>query len=81
MTVLVPTPEHLAPRMRTTRGEHVAPDAEPAALRGVPTRAFDQAVEQSRDGFPVDYLFRFGPTRALSRYAFALIERSLGRCV
>ena len=44
MTALVPKPEHLAPLVRTIRGERVLLDADLAALYGVPTKALNQAV-------------------------------------
>lgn len=43
------------------RGQKVILDADLAALYGVPTKAFNQAVKRNRARFPSDFMFRLTP--------------------
>lgn len=47
------------------RGQKVILDADLAALYGVPTKAFNQAVKRNRDRFPLDFMFRLTPVLPL----------------
>lgn len=43
------------------RGQKVILDADLAALYGVPTKVFNQAVKRNRGRFPSDFMFRLTP--------------------
>ncbi len=53
-----PRPENLAPLVYTIRGEKVLVDADLAALYGVATKVFNQAVKRNRGRFPSDFMFQ-----------------------
>jgi hypothetical protein len=44
--------------IRLIRGQKVLLDADLAALYGVPTKAFNQAVQRNLDRFPEDFMFQ-----------------------
>jgi hypothetical protein len=48
--------------IRGIRGQKVILDSDLAALYGVPTKAFNQAVKRNRARFPVDFMFRLTKT-------------------
>jgi hypothetical protein len=54
------------------RGHKVLLDTELAALYGVPTKAFNQAVKRNAERFPDDFMFRLtrAETEALNRSQF-----------
>lgn len=46
------------PRIHTVRGQRVLLDADLAALYGVPTMVFNQAIKRNLARFPADFLFQ-----------------------
>lgn len=54
----LPRPENLAPLVCAIRGEKVLLDADLAALYGVATKVFNQAVKRNRERFPTDFMFQ-----------------------
>jgi hypothetical protein len=48
--------------IREIRGQKVILDSDLAALYGVPTKAFNQAVKRNLARFPVDFMFRLTKT-------------------
>jgi hypothetical protein len=55
----VDTPAHPIERhIHTIRGQRVMLDAELAALYGVPTKVFNQAVRRNIERFPADFMFQ-----------------------
>ena len=44
--------------IRLIRGQKVLLDADLAALYGVPTKVFNQAVQRNLDRFPEDFMFQ-----------------------
>jgi len=61
MAKIAPRPENLAPLVQAIRGEKVLLDADLAALYGVATKAFNQAVKRNRTRFPADFMFQLSP--------------------
>ena len=55
--VAVLAPEAITLRMATVRGQRVIVDADLAALYGVPTKRFNEAVKRNLDRFPADFMF------------------------
>lgn len=51
-------PDPKLPPIHTIRGQRVVLDSDLAALYGVPTIAFNQAVRRNLDRFPADFLFQ-----------------------
>lgn len=49
------------PRILTARGQKVILDADLAAIYGVPTKVFNQAVKRNRKRFPADFMFQLQP--------------------
>jgi ORF6N domain len=49
--------EAVTPRIATVRGQRVVIDADLAALYGVPTKRFNQAVKRNLAKFPADFMF------------------------
>lgn len=45
-------------RILTVRGHRVIIDADLAEMYGVPTKAFNQAIQRNMDRFPEDFMFR-----------------------
>jgi len=43
------------------RGQRVMIDSDLAALYGVPTKVFNQAVRRNQDRFPADFMFQLSP--------------------
>jgi hypothetical protein len=53
--------DHIDRMILLIRGQRVILDADLAALYGIPTKAFNQAVKRNRDRFPPDFMFRLTP--------------------
>lgn len=52
-----PAPETIKLRIATARGQKVILDADLAALYGVPTKRFNEAVKRNEAKFPPDFMF------------------------
>jgi ORF6N domain len=52
-----PQLETITPRIATVRGQRVVIDADLAALYGVPTKRFNEAVKRNLAKFPTDFMF------------------------
>ena len=52
------TVERIESKILLIRGQKVMLDSDLAALYGVPTKVFNQAVKRNRKRFPPDFLFR-----------------------
>jgi hypothetical protein len=52
-----PPLEAVTPRIATVRGQRVVIDADLAALYGVPTKCFNEAVKRNLAKFPADFMF------------------------
>src|SRR6188768_2248287 len=48
---------HLSNRIATVRGKRVLLDSDLAALYGVPTMRFNEAVKRNHERFPEDFVF------------------------
>ena len=51
-------PEAITLRIATVRGQRVIVDADLAALYGVETKRFNEAVKRNLAKFPVDFMFQ-----------------------
>ena len=60
------------PPIHSIRGQRVVLDSDPAALYGVSTTAFNQAVRRNLTRFPPDFLFQ------LTKSEFATVKSSTG---
>ena len=56
----------VASKIRIVRGQKVLLDADLAALYGVTTKAFNQAVHRNRDRFPADFLLQLNESEGES---------------
>ena len=52
------SPDPLAGRILTLRGQRVVLDADLARLYGVPTKRFNEAVKRNSARFPKDFAFQ-----------------------
>lgn len=65
MRVPIPTllpPPVVAPHILSVRGQRVILDADLAALYGVPTKRFNEAVKRNAARFPADFMFALSAT-------------------
>jgi len=53
--------ERIAGRIQTIRGQRVLLDVDLAALYGVSTKQFNQAVKRNNSRFPLEFMFRLTP--------------------
>ena len=53
----LPAIEWISPRIATVRGQRVIVDADLAALYGVATKRFNEAVKRNLAKFPADFMF------------------------
>jgi hypothetical protein len=72
--------ERIAASIYVIRGQKVMLDADLAALYGVETRVFNQAVRRNRDRFPDDFLFQLTEEEAKAlRSQIVTLEPGRGR--
>jgi ORF6N domain len=79
---LVNTPQLAAitPRIATVRGQRVVIDADLAALYGVPTKRFNEAVKRNLAKFPADFMFVLSAAEATAlRSQFATSNNDSAR--
>jgi ORF6N domain len=70
----------VASQIRVVRGQRVLLDSDLAALYGVTTKVFNQAVRRNRDRFPPDFLIQLtAPEAESSRSQFVTLN--VGRAV
>jgi len=77
------TVEHIARSILILRGQKVILDADLAALYGVATKRFNEAVKRNRQRFPDDFAFRltaaeFTELRSRSRFGDTQVSDSKG---
>ena len=58
---LAPTSDEIVRRILLLRGQRVILDSDLAALYGVSTKVFNQAVKRNADRFPTDFMFQLSP--------------------
>jgi hypothetical protein len=69
----------VASQIRIIRGQRVLLDSDLAALYGVTTKAFNQAVRRNRDRFPPDFVMQLtGPEAETSRSQFVTLNAGRG---
>ncbi len=56
--------DHIEPCILMIRGQRVILDADLAALYGVPTKVFNQAIKRNLARFPADFLFKLNAQEA-----------------
>ena len=67
-------------RIYVIRGLKVMLDADLAALYGVPTKVFNQAIRRNADRFPKDFMFQLGQKEAAAlRSQIVTLEKGRGR--
>jgi ORF6N domain len=72
----------VASQIRVVRGQRVLLDSDLAALYGVTTKVFNQAVRRNRDRFPADFLIQLtGPEAESSRSQFVTLNVGRGHNV
>ena len=54
-------PESIHGRIFMARGQNVVLDSDLAALYGVATKVFNQAIKRNAEKFPADFMFRLAP--------------------
>jgi len=57
----LPIPSEIEPLIHTVRDQKVILDSDLAAIYGVPTYRFNEAVKRNRDRFPADFMFQLTP--------------------
>jgi hypothetical protein len=72
--------ERIASRIYLIRSQKVMLDADLAALYGVETKVFNQAVRRNMDRFPEDFMFQLSAEEAAAlRSQFVTLEKGRGR--
>lgn len=72
--------ERIQQKIYVIRGQKVMLDYDLAALYGVETRAFNQAVRRNIDRFPDDFLFQLnGEEASALRSQFVILEKGRGK--
>ena len=72
--------DSITPRIATVRGQRVVIDADLAALYGVETKRFNEAVKRNLAKFPVDFMFALTQEEWASlRSQFATLNAGRGR--
>ena len=72
--------ERIAASIYMIRGQKVLLDADLAALYGVETRAFNQAVRRNKGRFPEDFMFQLTEEEAKAlRSQIVTLEKGRGR--
>jgi hypothetical protein len=64
-----PQLETITPRIATVRGQRVVIDADLAALYGVPTKRFNEAVKRNLAKFPTDFMFVLAAAEAAALWS------------
>ena len=78
---------HLPARIATVRGKRVILDSDLAALYGVSTKRFNEAVKRNLERFPVDFSFSLEDqdlailrSQIATSSGLARLTRAVGRC-
>ncbi len=61
MTEMTAVQIDVGTRIQSLRGLQVLLDSDLAAIYGVPTKVFNQAIKRNEERFPVDFRFQLGP--------------------